>query len=211
MKLFISRTPVHTTTSDDRLILGKTTTLIPRAVFSDDLKDSAHLAVRVDEFDQGLRGKNLLTSLEHQALDKGYTTRRIWPGDDTHIIESIIDLEYEILKHRNAMIEEDEAEGDTGRRFFFTRRILFIDLLDILVDNISPQTREKLEYIVAWGRYANVNLIFTHTLIASIQTFIKNSMQKIERMDSEWPDSACFVSITHQTDTEFKPLSARKK
>lgn len=197
--------------SDDRLVLGKITALIPRTVFSDDLKNSAHIAVRVDEFDPGLRGKNLLTSLEHQALDKGYKTRRIWPEDDTRVIESIIDLEYEILKHRNTMIEDDEIEGDTGSRFFFTRRILFIDLLDILVGNISTQTREKLEYIVAWGRYANVNLVFTHTLMVSIQTFIKNSMQRIELMDSEWPDSACFVSITHQTATEFKPLSARKK
>lgn len=184
MKLFISKTPGHTAMSDDRLILGKTTALIPRTVFSDDLKNSAHLAVQVDEFDPGLRGKNLLTSLEHQALDKGYTTRRIWPEDDTRIIESIIDLEYEILKHRNAMIEDDKIEGDTGSRFFFTRRILFIDLLDILVSNISTQTREKLEYVVAWGRYANVNLIFTHTLMVSILTFIKNSMQRIE-LDSE--------------------------
>lgn len=195
---------------DDRLILGKTTTFIPRTVFSDDLKDSAHLAVRVDEFDPAHRGKNLLTSLEHQALDKGYDIKRIGPGDDPRIIESIIDLEYEILKHRNTMIEEDEAEGDTGSRFFFARRILFIDLLDILADNISAQTREKLEYIVAWGRYANVSLMFTHNRLVSIQTFIKNSMQRIELMDSEWPDSACFVSITHQTDTEFKPLAARK-
>lgn len=211
MKLFISRTPAHTTTSDDRFVLGKTATLIPRTVFSDDLKDSAHLAVCVDEFDPAHRGKNLLASLEHQALDKGYDIKRIGPGDDPRIIESIIDLEYEILKHRNTMIEEDEIEGDTGSRFFFDRRILFIDLLDVLVDNISTKTRKKLEYIVAWGRYANVNLIFTHTLIVSIQTFIKNSMQRIEFMDSEWPDSACFVSITNQTVTEFKPLAARKK